>query len=92
MSQLYTPFHYDFVGSFLRPEKLRKARDQYHTGTITRQQLTEVEDECIRDLVRKEKELGFHAITDGEFRRQAWHLDFMWGFVYLKRLNGSLTQ
>ena len=80
MSQLYTPFHYDFVGSFLRPEKLRKARDQYHTGTITRQQLTEVEDECIRDLVRKEKELGFHAITDGEFRRQAWHLDFMWGF------------
>lgn len=80
MSQLYTPFLHDFVGSFLRPEQLRQARQQYQNGTITRLQLTEIEDTCIRDLVQKEKALGFQAITDGEFRRQAWHLDFMWGF------------
>ncbi len=80
MSTLYTPFHYDFVGSFLRPAELRQARADYADGKITREQLTAVEDRCITDLVGKEKALGYHAITDGEFRRQAWHLDFMWGF------------
>ena len=80
MSQLQTPFRYDFVGSFLRPEKLKKARRQFDEGAVDYAALKVVEDECIRELVAKIKELGYHVITDGEFRRATWHLDFMWGF------------
>lgn len=80
MSTLQTPFRYDYVGSFLRPEKLKQARKSYEAGSISKQELTAVEDECIRELVKKQKELGYHVITDGEFRRATWHLDFMWGF------------
>ena len=47
---------------------------------ISREELTQIEDECITDLVQKEKAVGLHVITDGEFRRATWHLDFMWGF------------
>ena len=70
----------DFVGSFLRPETVKKARIQRAAGEITPEELKAVEDEAIRDLARKQMDLGFKVITDGEFRRQAWHLDFMWGF------------
>lgn len=80
MSNLQTPFRYDFVGSFLRPEKLKKARRQFDEGKINAAALKEVEDEAIIELVSKIKELGYHVITDGEFRRATWHLDFMWGF------------
>ena len=80
MSNLQTPFRYDFVGSFLRPEKLKKARRQFNEGKIDATALKKVEDEAITELVSKIKELGYHVITDGEFRRATWHLDFMWGF------------
>ena len=80
MSKLQTPFRYDFVGSFLRPEKLKKARRQFDEGAIDYAALKVVEDECILELAAKIKELGYHVITDGEFRRATWHLDFMWGF------------
>ena len=80
MSLLQTPFRYDYVGSFLRPERLKKARADFESGMINPSQLKEVEDECILDLVSKIKDLGYHVITDGEFRRSTWHLDFMWGF------------
>ena len=80
MSNLQTPFRYDFVGSFLRPEKLKKARRQFNEGKIVAAALKKVEDEAITELVSKIKELGYHVITDGEFRRATWHLDFMWGF------------
>lgn len=79
MSNLYIPFHYDYVGSFLRPENLKKARRQFDEGKITYAQLKEVEDQAITDLIKKIKSLGYHVITDGEFRRATWHLDFMWG-------------
>ncbi|WP_302028061.1 5-methyltetrahydropteroyltriglutamate--homocysteine S-methyltransferase [Eubacterium ventriosum] len=80
MSNIKTPFRYDFVGSFLRPEKLKKARKQFDDGEIGYEELKKVEDESITDLITKVKELGYHVITDGEFRRATWHLDFMWGF------------
>ena len=80
MSNLQTPFRYDFVGSFLRPEKLKKARRQFNEGKIDAAALKKVEDEAITELVSKIKELGYHVITDGEFRRATWHLDLMWGF------------
>jgi methionine synthase II (cobalamin-independent) len=75
-----TPFRFDYVGSFLRPEVLKKARADYEAGAITKEQLTEVEDREIKALVEKQKQVGYSVITDGEFRRATWHLDFMWGF------------
>ena len=80
MSNLQTPFRYDFVGSFLRPDKLKEARRKFDNGESDYAALKKVEDECIVELVAKIKELGYHVITDGEFRRATWHLDFMWGF------------
>lgn len=94
MANLTTPFRYDYVGSFLRPEKLKKARVDFEAGKITREQLKEVEDACILELVAKIKELGYHVITDGEFRRATWHLDFMWGFdgiEHKKTVDGNTT-
>lgn len=80
MSRLETPFRYDHVGSFLRPEKLKEARRKFDDGDIGYEELKKVEDEAITELVGKLKEIGYHVITDGEFRRATWHLDFMWGF------------
>lgn len=76
----HTPFRYDYVGSFLRPDYLKKARADFEAGTITAEELKKVEDTAITDLVEKQKKAGYHVITDGEFRRATWHLDFMWGF------------
>ncbi len=78
MSNLKTPFRYDFVGSFLRPERLKEARRAFDNGNIGYDELKKVEDETITELVSKLKELGYHVITDGEFRRATWYLDFMW--------------
>ncbi len=80
MSKANTPFRYDYIGSFLRPAKLKEARKAFEEGKITAQELKAVEDECIIELVEKQKKAGYHVITDGEFRRATWHLDFMWGF------------
>ena len=80
MSTLKTPFRYDFVGSFLRPQKLKDAKADFAAGKITQDELEKITDDCVRDIVAKQKAAGFHAITDGEFRRKFWHLDFMWGF------------
>ena len=80
MSTITAPYRYDFVGSFLRPQKLKNAKADFKAGWITQKELTAIEDEAIRDLVAKQKKAGYHIITDGEFRRTFWHLDFMWGF------------
>ena len=80
MKTLQTPFRYDYVGSFLRPQKLKEARRAFDTGRISHDDLKKVEDEAITELIGKLKELGYPVLTDGEFRRATWHLDFMWGF------------
>lgn len=80
MSTLKTPFRYDFVGSFLRPQALKDAKAKYQNNDISKEEYDNIVNEEITKLVAKQKELGFHAITDGEFRRTFWHLDFMWGF------------
>ena len=79
MSTLHAPFRYDYVGSFLRPDVLKQARADHEAGLIDAAQLRTIEDVAIRDLVAKQKAAGYHVITDGEFRRSYWHLDFMWG-------------
>lgn len=73
------PFRADHVGSFLRPESVKIARQKLQEGKISLEELKAVEDEAIRDLVDKEIKCGLSAVTDGEFRRSWWHLDFMAG-------------
>ena len=79
MSNLHTPFRYDFVGSFLRPQALKDAKLQFQNGVLTQEEYDNIVNEEITKVVKKQKELGYHVITDGEFRRTFWHLDFMWG-------------
>ncbi|MDF7211059.1 5-methyltetrahydropteroyltriglutamate--homocysteine S-methyltransferase [Proteus mirabilis] len=79
MSINIPPFKADVVGSYLRPEYLHKARSDYANGTISSHELKKIEDKAIIELVEKQKKAGLHVITDGEFRRSWWHLDFMWG-------------
>lgn len=74
------PFRFDIVGSFLRPEYLKQARSEFTEGKITNEELKKVEDKAITDLIAKQKAAGLSVITDGEFRRSSWHLDFMWAF------------
>ena len=71
------PFRLDHVGSFLRPERLKEARAKFNAGEITAEELERVENEEIIALIEKEKELGLQSVTDGEFRRAFWHLDFL---------------
>ena len=71
------PFRLDHVGSFLRPERLKEARAKFNDGEITAEELERVENEEIIALIEKEKELGLQSVTDGEFRRAFWHLDFL---------------
>lgn len=70
----------DHVGSYLRPAALKEARKLFAEGKITSQQLEDVKHEAIRQLVKRQKEAGLRIISDGEFNRTYWHLDFMWGF------------
>lgn len=73
-------FRADVVGSFLRPAELKDARAKFANGQISAKDLRNVENRLITDLIAKQKTHGLHFITDGEFRRSYWHLDFMWGF------------
>lgn len=74
-----SPFRFDVVGSFLRPAALKAARKQYAAGNIAAADLKQIEDQSIIELIKKEEAAGLQSITDGEFRRSWWHLDFFWG-------------
>ena len=69
------PYRADIVGSFLRPEALKRARAARAAGEIDAEALRAVEDAEIADLVRKEAENGLRVATDGEFPRSWWHFD-----------------
>jgi 5-methyltetrahydropteroyltriglutamate--homocysteine methyltransferase len=79
------PFRADHVGSLLRPERLIVARAQKASGEITAEVLRGVEDECIREVVTMQRDVGLQSATDGEFRRTAWHMDFIYSL-------GGVTQ
>ncbi len=76
------PFRADHVGSLLRPKELLEARKQSEQGQITADALRAIEDRCIRDVVKLQEDAGLDAVTDGEFRRAIFHVDF------LKRIRG----
>src|SRR5262249_885669 len=82
MSKLNPPFRADHVGSLLRPKPLLEARKQYFDQEISKEELRGVEDQYIREVVKKEEAVGLKSITDGEFRRTFFHVDF------LERLQG----
>jgi 5-methyltetrahydropteroyltriglutamate--homocysteine methyltransferase len=83
------PYTYDIVGSFLRPNRLKAARADFAAGRIDKAALTQVEDECVAELVAREREAGLKAVTDGEFRRAMWHLDFLEALSGVERVDAS---
>jgi len=72
------PFRADHVGSLLRPPALLRAREDAAAGRITPDELHTVEDEAIAEAIRMQQEVGLQGVTDGEFRRGSWHMDFIY--------------
>ena len=71
------PYRADQVGSLLRPAELAVARRQWKQGALSAEALKAIEDRAIRQAVAKQEAIGLAAVTDGEFRRDWWHLDFL---------------
>jgi 5-methyltetrahydropteroyltriglutamate--homocysteine methyltransferase len=72
------PFRADHVGSLLRPPELLRAREDFAAGRISAENLRGVEDSAVREVVRRQEETGLRAATDGEQRRESWHMDFIY--------------
>ena len=79
MQRHQAPFRADVVGSFLRPDAIKQARQQFAQGEISADQLRQIENEEIRQVVEQQCACGLHVVTDGEFRRAWWHFDFFAG-------------
>jgi 5-methyltetrahydropteroyltriglutamate--homocysteine methyltransferase len=79
------PFRADHVGSLLRPAALKQARERRAKGEISAADLKAAEDRAIEDIIKKQEAVGLQSITDGEFRRSWWHLDFLWGLDGVER-------
>jgi len=75
--RLNPPFRADHVGSLLRPQRLKDARARFQRDDITKDELRVVEDDAITEVVRKQEAIGLQSITDGEFRRTFFHIDFL---------------
>jgi 5-methyltetrahydropteroyltriglutamate--homocysteine methyltransferase len=73
------PFRADHVGSLLRPQELRDARAKRARGELKEEQLKAVEDRAIKGVIAKEEAVGLKGVTDGEYRREFWHIDFLAG-------------
>jgi 5-methyltetrahydropteroyltriglutamate--homocysteine methyltransferase len=74
----HAPFRAEHVGSLLRPPQLLRARSEHQAGRLSAEELRGVEDEAILDVVRMQQEIGLEGVTDGEFRRGSWHMDFLY--------------
>ena len=83
------PYRYDIVGSFLRTAAIHEARSKFESGAISAEELAQVEDAEITGLVQKEETVGLHAVTDGEYRRSFWHLDFLWGLTGAQKVKSE---
>jgi methionine synthase II (cobalamin-independent) len=84
------PYRADHVGSLLRPPELLRARDDHAAGRIENEALRAVEDEAIRDVVRMQRDAGLRTVTDGEFRRASWHMDFIYSLDGITKAPGNL--
>src|SRR5262245_5955639 len=84
-SRTQPPFRADHVGSLLRPKRLFAARAAWRAGTLPLAELHKLEDECVREAVALQEGVGLHSITDGDFRRDDWFLDFMFSLEGITR-------
>jgi 5-methyltetrahydropteroyltriglutamate--homocysteine methyltransferase len=84
------PFRADHVGSLLRPKELLQAREDCAAGKISREELRALEDDAIRDVVRMQHDVGLQSATDGEFRRAAWHMDFIYALGGIEKAPGDI--
>jgi 5-methyltetrahydropteroyltriglutamate--homocysteine methyltransferase len=85
MTRTKPPFRADHVGSLLRTAPVKAAREKRQRGEITAEALNEIEDREIETIIRKQEDVGLQSVTDGEFRRSWWHLDFLWGLDGVER-------
>ena len=85
------PFRADHVGSLLRPPELLHAREQHAAGALTKDGLSAVEDNAIREVVRMQEEVGLRTVTDGEFRRASWHMDFIYRLDGISKVDGEIS-
>jgi 5-methyltetrahydropteroyltriglutamate--homocysteine methyltransferase len=85
------PFRADHVGSLLRPPQLLRARDDFSAGRISAGELHAVEDEAIRDVAAMQEEVGLRPVTDGEFRRASWHMDFIYQIGGVSKAPGNMA-
>jgi 5-methyltetrahydropteroyltriglutamate--homocysteine methyltransferase len=78
MNRTKPPFRADHVGSLLRPKKLLRTREDHQAGRISAEDLRRVEDESIREVIKLQEDVGLQAVTDAEYRRASWHMDFLY--------------
>src|SRR6516165_4561640 len=84
------PFRADHVGSLLRPRVLLQAREGAARGAISPTELRAIEDDAIRDAVRMQEDIGLRSVTDGEFRRASWHMDFIYEISGVQKAEQNL--
>ena len=92
MAQRTTPpFRADHVGSLLRPQRLLQARADHQAGRLAAAELRAVEDDAIRDVVKMQEDVGLQSVTDGEYRRGSWHMDFLYQVGGVTKVKDNLT-
>jgi 5-methyltetrahydropteroyltriglutamate--homocysteine methyltransferase len=84
------PFRADHVGSLLRPPELLQARAEHAAGRLSAEELRRVEDAAVRDAVRMQEDIGLSGVTDGEFRRGSWHMDFLYQIGGVEKIDRML--
>jgi 5-methyltetrahydropteroyltriglutamate--homocysteine methyltransferase len=83
------PFRADHVGSLLRPPVLAQARAEFKAGRLSADGLRLVEDDAIRDVIELQRAVGLQSVTDGEFRRTSWHMDFIYSLDGIEQVQGE---
>jgi 5-methyltetrahydropteroyltriglutamate--homocysteine methyltransferase len=91
MPRTTPPFRADHVGSLLRPKEVLQAREDHKQGRIPTARLRQVEDDAIRKIVKAQEDIGLQGITDGEYRRGSWHMDFLYQVGGVTRSEDKLT-
>ncbi len=84
------PFRADHVGSLLRPPQLLAAREQHRAGRLSAEELRAAEDAAIREAVAEQQNVGLQSVTDGEFRRAYWHVDFLTRFSNVEQVHSPV--
>jgi methionine synthase II (cobalamin-independent) len=91
MKRTSPPYRADHVGSLLRPPDLLRAREDHAEGRIDAAALRAIEDDAIRDIAQMQKDVGLQTVTDGEFRRASWHMDFIYSIDGISKAPGNMS-